>query len=345
MKKNDIVNEFHNNGLKNTKINLGIQILRLLLCFWIVIVHCSKIKNEHQKYLFRGFHVPTFIFLSFYFYYPIISRKNIDKITSRFQRLLLPYTFWPIIRLLLFTIKNHNIKYILRNIILQLLIGSPIHGHFWFLFNLIFLSLFFAIILFSFNKNGIKILIFTELFCYYLHISGLGFDLLNNFTYLFRKNIGSLIEIIPLSVNGCIFSIIKYLFINKRSSIYLYFIFFIIIFILFNYDIFIEKKGFICSRVSLYIISSSILFLLFGTLPFEKVQKNEYIILVIKYITQFTGGIYYIHSIVRDFIHIYSYSFLKRNYFYSLIIYVICYSICFIGNKFFKNYKLKYLFL
>ena len=32
-------------------INLGIEFLRLSLCFWVVIWHCSFIKNEHSKYL------------------------------------------------------------------------------------------------------------------------------------------------------------------------------------------------------------------------------------------------------------------------------------------------------
>jgi len=90
------------------KINLGIQILRFLLCFWIIIIHCSHVKKNHKKYLGKGFHVPTFIFLSFYFYYPTIAKKDINKVISRFQRLLIPYILWPLIRLILSLKKYKN---------------------------------------------------------------------------------------------------------------------------------------------------------------------------------------------------------------------------------------------
>ena len=81
-------------------INLGIQILRFLLCLWVLIIHCSYIENRHKKYFGKGFHVPTFILLSFYFFYNNINRRNIPKIILRFQRLLIPYILWPIIILL-----------------------------------------------------------------------------------------------------------------------------------------------------------------------------------------------------------------------------------------------------
>ena len=162
MKENIVIN-----SSKDTKYNLGIQILRFCLCFWIVIMHCSNIKKEHRKYLNKGFHVPTFFLISFFFYYPIIYNKNIDKVISRFQRLLLPYIIWPLIPLIS-SILKHDFKHIIRKIITQLLIGASIHGIFWFQFHLILLSLFFAIILFAFNKNGLNILTLIGLFCYNL---------------------------------------------------------------------------------------------------------------------------------------------------------------------------------
>ena len=98
-----------NNNAKYEKksLNFGIELLRFILCLWIVILHCSNVKNEHKKYIGRGFHVPTFILISFYFYFPTIKNRNILKINSRFQRLLLPYCVWPIIRFIL-----NNIFYI-----------------------------------------------------------------------------------------------------------------------------------------------------------------------------------------------------------------------------------------
>ena len=345
MNKNNIEISNKNNKFKSTKINLGIQVLRALLCFWVVIIHCSIVKKEHEKYLYKNFHVPTFFFLSFYFYYPIISTKNIGKIFSRFERLLLPYIFWPLVKLI-FIIKNIFEKIQLKNVLIQLLIGSPIHGIFWFQFNLIFVSLIFAIILFAFNKDRIKIMLFIELFCYHLHLSGFIYHILINYTRYFRNNIGSLMELIPLGVNGSILNSINFLIIVKRFTIFYKIFLFYILFILFRYDIFMIKRGFRYSNVSLNIISSFIIFFSFGTISFEKIKEKNYIIMIIQYITQFTGGIYYTHSIVRGFLQKYHiFSVIKGKYSYALIIYVICFFICFLGKNLFKNYKLKYLFL
>ena len=143
MNKNNISESFQNkNKIADCiKINLGIQILRCLLCFWIIIIHCSSIKQKHEKYFSKQFHVPTFFFISFYFYYPIIYNKNKSKVISRFQRLLLPYLFWPIIRII-FKLKQRDEEYSLRNIFLQLLIGCPIHGIFWFQFIILIIFFF-----------------------------------------------------------------------------------------------------------------------------------------------------------------------------------------------------------
>ena len=54
-------------GLENKTKNFGIQILRAVLCLWIVIGHCSKIKETHKTYLNKRFHVPTFLLISFFF--------------------------------------------------------------------------------------------------------------------------------------------------------------------------------------------------------------------------------------------------------------------------------------
>jgi len=326
MKKNNIANSIQNKNIsfKVTKtINLGIQILRFLLCYWIVLVHCSDVKAEHGKYLYKGFHVPTFMLLSFYFYYSILSNKIIDKVISRFQRLLIPYIFWPLFRVI-FRIKGPDGEFTIKNHFLQLLIGCPIHRIFWFQFNLIFLSLFFAIILFAFNQIRINILILLGLFSYYLQISGFIYRILISYTHFFRYNIGSLIELMPLAVNGSIFKSINLIMIVKQCTLFYNFFLFCILFILFKYDIFLNIPGVRYPNVSLNIIASFILFLSFGTLSFERIKKYSYIINLLEYIIQFTGGIYYIHQIVSDFLVKYSiFYFLKGTYSYSLLIYII----------------------
>ena len=346
MKSNEIVN-------KNR--NLGIEILRFILCFWIVFNHCSIIKKRHFKYLTRSFHVPTFILLSFFFCFHTISRRNIPKIISRFQRLLIPYIFWPIIVLLInnfliskFSIGQFRKKLTIKDFIIQILIGAKYHLIFWFQFNLILSSLFFTIISFIFKKKFLKLLKLFGLVSFYLIISELNYKFFHicfsSYKKIFLKNFGSLIELMPVAIIGCIFSSINLL--SKIKNFSINFILFLIytMIILFKFDIFKNKPGFRYSNVLLDIFGAINLFLLFGSLSFESI-KNEKYIQTIRNITRFTGGIYYIHGIFRDYLRKYTIFFAKCSYLSSVYIYIICYLFCFVGNKIFINNKIKYLFI
>ena len=75
-------------------------------------------------------------------------------------------------------------------------------------------------------------------------------------------------------------------------------------------------------------------------------DKFKYIDRFISNITQFTGGIYYLHPIIRDYFKGTNFFLAKsRNYYYSFLIYLICYTLCFIGIRFFKNNNFKYMFV
>ena len=92
--------------MKENKINLGIEILRMILCFWVVSFHCAgNINNKNYKILNTFFHVPTFMLISFYLSYKIIFSQEIQKLKIRFCRLLLPYIIIPIIYLLILILK------------------------------------------------------------------------------------------------------------------------------------------------------------------------------------------------------------------------------------------------
>lgn len=333
------------------EINLGIELLRFLLCNWIVIVHCSVISKKYIKYFNRGFHVPTFFFISFYFYYESLSQRNICKIIARFQRLLIPYFIWSLIIFLvnnilfaLFSLGQYDTKLTLKDLYIQLMIGSRYHTIFWFQFNMIFISLIFTIISFSCKAKLLEIFQAFGVLSFYFHISGLNYSLFA-FNPLSKKSCGCLIEMIPLSILGCIFRAKNFNLKLDNFSYYHHILLSIIIYILFYFDIFINSKGFFYPNILLNIFASTALFLFFASLSIENL-KNYRLKQIIKNITKYTGGIYYIHPIYRDYFRKYILYFSKRNYYYnSFIIYIICYISCFLGNKLFKNTKFKYLFL
>ena len=135
---------------------LGIQILRTIFCFHIAIFHCIN-HNLYQNKIIRliindvSNDLIIFFMISFYFSTNYFISRNINRIKQRFQRLLIPYVIWPFI----FFIMNNSINIInnkkfividFKFLYYQYLIGNGIYFIFWFQFNLIFISIFFAII-------------------------------------------------------------------------------------------------------------------------------------------------------------------------------------------------------
>ena len=152
--KNNISN------LYKKKPFLGIQILRVIFSFHILVFHCvnhSGFKSKIIKTLISNVDIDLigFFIISFYFSYDSLVKRDMTKIKQRFKRLLIPYFIWPII---FFTKQNFINCIYLKNLInckilyYQFLIGYGVHFVFWFQFNLIFLYLFYTIIIFL-NKN------------------------------------------------------------------------------------------------------------------------------------------------------------------------------------------------
>ena len=88
-----------NTNLMKENINFGLEFLRMILSFWVLIHHCCPIKNQIilNYFFIKSYHVPTFVIISFYFFYKTISKNNINKINQRFERLCIPYFIWPLI--------------------------------------------------------------------------------------------------------------------------------------------------------------------------------------------------------------------------------------------------------
>ena len=95
-----------------SKKNLGIQILRMILCFWVVIEHCLKqrIYHYYKRYFKIRLHVPCFFLISYFFSFQTISNRDLIKINKRFERLLIPYIVFPIIILFINNISYINFK-------------------------------------------------------------------------------------------------------------------------------------------------------------------------------------------------------------------------------------------
>ena len=141
---------------KYKSIIYGIEILRVILCFWVITYHYSGKKIQFKyKIITHFYHVPTFFFISFYLTYKIFIQKSIIKIKQRFERLIIPYTTIPIIFLIIKFFSSNfkkNIKKILLDLYVQYITGYYFYIHLWFVQNLIIYTIVFGIIFFFQKK-------------------------------------------------------------------------------------------------------------------------------------------------------------------------------------------------
>ena len=80
---------------KKKNINIGIELLRMIFSFLIVVyhLHSKKKKSNTLKFslYFLGFYTSTFFLISFYFSFRSLSSKNNIMIKERLKRIISIY--------------------------------------------------------------------------------------------------------------------------------------------------------------------------------------------------------------------------------------------------------------
>lgn len=343
--------EIINYRKKNFKsIYLGVEVLRMILSFLIVVVHCYnkkyiKIKLLYFPFFCLCFYVPTFFLISFYFSYKTFISRNIVKIKERFLRLLIPYIIWPVIFWLRFQFMNYldgrNDKDKFKNLYYQIIIGDGFHGVFWFQFNLILFSILLTIIILLFKKKCIYVILTIGLLMLIFNFGGF-LKIFTNYNHSVNHSIRPIPLTFIYSITG--FFLGKFFLVDKLYRHKLITLFFLLPFI---YVIKIYPKLFIIFKnfkiiIIIYIIIN--LFLFFAIIPFD-IIKNNIILIIVKKTTSFTAGVYYLHPEIRNILKKYIIIIKNKTFIGCVLNYFICYSICLIGSKIFRYKKLKYLFI
>ena len=285
---------------KKNKRNVGLQIFRMILCFWVVLFHCLKRFNNFALIYIKikKFHVPSFFFISFFYFYPIIKERNSFKMKSRLERLFIPFVIWPIIIwlfnnifYLIFKISLYNRAFLLKELIIQLITGRKFFIQLWFLFNLIFLSIFFFI--FSFFNDCIffTFMIFIGIICYIFQHNQYIYYILENYQDCIANSPGHLISSFPIAITALAFNkinIIPYLEYHRYKSLI---IILAILPFLFLYGHPNTYKGLDKNLFSFFA------FFWFYLLPINK-YFNKKLKNIIYIITNYTNGIYCLHIII-----------------------------------------------
>lgn len=239
---------FKRTKAKNFERNIGLQILRVLLhfklCFWVLIFHFIRKTNSFTLnfILHKKFHVPCFFFISFYYLFPIIRDRNSDKMKIRLKRLFVPYIIWPVFiwcfnNLLYLIFEKNRFGRILsfKELKLQLITGRMFLIQFWYLFNLLFLSILFFII-YIVNRYIFFIFIYLNfILCFFIQYYDYNY-IYTTFKDSIAFSVGHFIISFPLAVTAFSFNtnnkIIQYLEIGRYIFLILILI---ILFFLFTY--------------------------------------------------------------------------------------------------------------
>ena len=352
-----IKNEEFDNKLSQKKIskfNYGLALLKFIQEFFVVTVHTFKKDSTENKIIRfitkdRKHHVPSFFIISFYFMCKNLLSLNLKVILKRLVRLFIPYVGWSIIILKtnrLYNLINKNKKYLpdnLREFKLQLLWGHGYIPQFWFLWNLIVITLLLFIIIFIFKKHSLFIIQTILILFYMIQYSEYHYkNIYLKYPYYNRRTLGLFFESVPFAVTGFTLGFYKIFDILQKIKFKVFFLSILIYNLFANYNIINKKKGVIYQGLKLNIESVIIIFV-FSLFPSDKI-KNKFISKFITLITNYTAGIYYLHFSIRYYFMDYINCIKRGTFFGTIIIYLICYFICFISLIIFGKTSIKYLF-
>lgn len=333
-----------------TERNFGIEILRMFLCFRIVLLHYYFSDNKYILMLKHNkFQVPCFFFVSFYFLYSIILQTNFKKMKLRLERLLIPYIIYPIcvwilnnLMYLIIKFNRFNRLLSLYELILQLIVGKGIFGLgvLWFQFNLLFLSLVFFIFSNILKNSFLLSFQVIALISLFIQYSEKNYKFFHQYKTIISMPIGNIIETLTIAMFAfSLRSINIFKYLSQKRNKYIFFSVFFL-FIIFKYDIFSSLKGFSSAGIKQSIVSF-LLFTIFFLSPINTL--NFRILVIIQQITKFTQGIYCLHFLIQCYLKI---IYNKKGTFFGVILlYLISYILSFIGFKIFKSSKMKFLFV
>ena len=331
--------------------DIGLAVLRPILSFFVIFTHCYDHNSAYGKWKeimikanYFWFHVPTFFIISFYFTCKTLISSNYKKKFERLQRLFIPYFLWPIIvfllnkLLLVYSIAKEDITF--SKLKFQLLYGTGENGMgiLWFQWNLIFITLLFILIIFIFKKNYNFILIIIIITAFIYQYNGK-----NKFYFSKKDVLGRILEMIPFAVIGFLISDSEIIIFLKKHRLKTVITCIYLLYFITNYEVINKVKVLDYNGIRLFIISICV-FITFVMFPSEKI-KNKIIIKIIKQITSYTAGIYYIHAKFSSYISNYIESIKNRTIKGCIIIYLLCYLISFLGILIFGKTKLRHLFI
>ena len=153
---------------------------------------------------------------------------------------------------------------------------------------------------------------------YIFQYSYLNIYIFEEYSNIIKFSLGHISEILPFAVIGITLPHLDITAKLKKFKALTITYIGIIFYLILKFDIFAEIKGYFYPGV-IYNIGANCIFILFSLLSFQ----NKKFISILKIITKFTGGIYYIHMVCYVILER-KIKFIKDNTFHgSITIYII----------------------
>ena len=213
----------------------------------------------------------------------------------------------------------------------------------WFQAIIISMTFIFLIIIFIFKKHYLFILTLLGIIAYWSQYSETNFYFFKQLSVHYRCTFGRFAEAFPNAVTGFIFAWFDILNILKAKNKISIFYSIIVLIMISKYNIFSEFNTFKYDGLRLNIAAICIFFI-FSLTSFKISSKilNK----IILQITNYTAGIYFIHVLIGRGYLAKSLILVKNgNILGCILIYIISYIICCIGEKLFRKTKFKHLFV
>lgn len=329
--------------------NFGIELLKTIIFFFILVYHCydqNLNENKILKIILDAIPIyyPTLFLIYYYFSYSHFSTKNISQINKRFLRLIVPYIAWPSIFYIInyLSTDRRTEKYSLKDLFIQIIIGRGIACVFWYQFNLIIINIIFCLIIFCSKKYHLYIFLAMLLILFNLEYFGLVEKLFIPYSDNVKRSVGRIARMMIFAIIGFALSSKKILILLKEYRIISICISFSISFLIIFFKLYISEIYFYESAFE--ILSSMSFFIFFYMLPFEKITFGP-LIFLIKQITSYSSGIYYLHIKIIEYFKDSFQVFEDKTLIGCALNYIICYFICFIGMKTLGKTNIKYLFV
>lgn len=327
------------NLIDTSKVNVGISLLKMIMCFEIVLYHfwrdTTYVIALYPFYILRHWGVSIFMLLSFYLVREKLLMKSKTEIKKRLWRLIWPQIGWAVIYWIVFSLVDivfkQNIVNGISDLLWQIITGhSPsLNESMWFQTVLILLTvLFFSLFYYLPERIGIILICFFIPASLILQYSGLNYYLFGDLREELKYPLGRFCEMVPYASIGFLLSYSKVYLKLMKYWIYIFVPSVIVGYILLTTSIFYPPNGFGYSGIRE--IAIAVLFVTNAVIiPLDKLPEKVKNICFI--VTKYTLGIYCIHRLIATIV----YALLEKSgietgtFIQCCMIYVLCYGACY----------------